>query len=137
VRVRPCEVEVQLIGVHFGEELSAAGKVFQVEELVFFESVHRLHIALVGVRGRRDAHLLAVAERFREIALELPAVIGLPDQIAQRDAVTIRCRWMREANTALAEALRSCAKAQNSSPLRISRAVYWITGKCKRCACAQ
>jgi len=44
---------------------------------------------------------------------------------------------MREANTALAEALRALAKAQNSKPLRISRAVYWMTGKCKRWACCQ
>ena len=35
---------------------------------------------------------------------------------------------MRAAKTALAAALRACAKAQNNNPLRISRAVYWTTG---------
>jgi hypothetical protein len=44
---------------------------------------------------------------------------------------------MREAKTALAEALRPSAKAQKSKPLRTSRAVYWITGSFNRCACAQ
>jgi hypothetical protein len=34
--------------------------------------------------------MLAVAEGFGEVALELAAVVGLPDQIAQRDAATIQ-----------------------------------------------
>jgi hypothetical protein len=80
------------------------------------------NIALVGVGGRRDAQMLAVAESFGEVALELGAVVGLADQIAQRGAVTIQVLLNVRANTALAEALRSCAKDQNSNPLRISRA---------------
>jgi hypothetical protein len=47
-------------------------------------------VALVGVSGRRDAHVLAVAESFGEIALEFTAVVGLPDQIAQRDTIAIQ-----------------------------------------------
>jgi len=35
VRAGPHEIEVQLIGVHFGEEVGATGEVFQVEEFVF------------------------------------------------------------------------------------------------------
>jgi hypothetical protein len=76
--------------VYFGEELAAAGEVFEVKELVFFETVHGFHIALVGVRGGRDAHVFAVAEGCREVALELGAIVGLPDQIAQRDALAIQ-----------------------------------------------
>ena len=74
----------------FGEELAAAGEVFEVEELIFFQAMHGFHIALVGVRGGWDAHVLTVAEGFWEIAFELAAVIGLPDQVAQRDAVAIQ-----------------------------------------------
>jgi hypothetical protein len=90
VRVGPGEVEVQLVGVYFRQELAATGEVFQIEELVFFETMHGFDIALISVRGRRDAHVLAVAERFWKVAFELAAVIGLPDQIAQRDAVAIQ-----------------------------------------------
>jgi hypothetical protein len=61
VGVGACEVEVQLVGVHFGQELAAAGEVFQIEELVFFEPVHGFDVALVGVRGRRNAQVLAIA----------------------------------------------------------------------------
>ncbi len=84
------EVEVELIGVHLGQELSPAGERFQIEELIFFEAVHGFHVALVGVRGRRDAHVLAVAEGFGEIAFELATIVGLSDQIAQRDATTVQ-----------------------------------------------
>src|SRR5439155_19303501 len=90
VGVGACEVEVQLVGVYFRQELTAAGEVFQIEELVFFEAMHRFNIALVSVRGRRDAHVLAIAESCREISLEFGAVVGLPDQIAQRDAVAMQ-----------------------------------------------
>jgi len=88
VRVGPGEVEVELIGVHFGQEIAAAGEGFQVEELVFFEAMDGFDVALVGVRGGRDAHVLTVAERGREAgpfslrvvtADELAAVVGLPD----------------------------------------------------------
>ena len=88
--VGPDEVEAQLVGVYFRQELAATGEVFQIEELVFFEAMHSFDIALVSVRGRRDAHVLAVAESFGEVTLELGAVVGLPDQIAQGDAVTIQ-----------------------------------------------
>ena len=47
-------------------------------------------IALVGVGGGRDAHVLAVTKSFGEIALELAAVVGLPEPIAERDAVAIQ-----------------------------------------------
>ena len=73
------EVEVELIGVGLGEKVAAAGEVFQIEELVFFEAMHGFDIALVGVRGGRDAGMLAVAESLGEIPLELAAVVGLPD----------------------------------------------------------
>jgi hypothetical protein len=38
-----------------GEKVSTAHKVFQIEELVFFEAMNGFRIALVGVRGGRDA----------------------------------------------------------------------------------
>src|SRR5207244_13061327 len=43
-----------------------------------------------GVGGRWDAHMLAIAEGFGKIPFELAAVVGLPDQIAQRDAVAMQ-----------------------------------------------
>jgi hypothetical protein len=55
VGVRPGEVEVELIGVHLGEEIAAAGEGFQIEELVFFEAMNGFDIALVGVSRGRDA----------------------------------------------------------------------------------
>src|SRR5665213_1409739 len=90
VRVGASEVEVELVGVDFGEEIASAGEVFQVEELVFFEAMNGFHVALVGVSGGWDAHVLAVAESFGEIAFKLAAIVGLPDQVAERDAVAIQ-----------------------------------------------
>src|SRR5713226_8561568 len=40
--------------------------------------------------GWRNAHVLAIAEGRRKIAFELPTVVGLPDQIAERDTVAIQ-----------------------------------------------
>lgn len=60
--------------------------------------MHGFHIALIGVRGR-DAHVLAVAERGGEaggmalvvvVADEFAAVVSLPDQMAQLDAVAFQ-----------------------------------------------
>ena len=76
VGVRPCEVEVELVGMHLGQEVSAAGEVFEIEKLVFFEPMHGFHVALVGVRGRGYTHVLAIAESFGEITLELAAIVG-------------------------------------------------------------
>ena len=55
------EVEVELIGKGLGEEITAAGERFQIEELIFDETVDGFHIALEGVRGGRNADVLAVA----------------------------------------------------------------------------
>ena len=52
--------------------------------------MHGFHVALVGVGGRWDAHILAVAEGSGKIGLELAAIVGLPDQVAQRAALAIR-----------------------------------------------
>ena len=52
--------------------------------------MHGFDVALVGVGSGRDAHVLAVAEGFGEVPLELTAVIGLPDQIAKRDTVAMQ-----------------------------------------------
>jgi len=49
--------------------------------------MHRLDVALVGVSSGRDAHVLAVDEGGGKVALELAAMVGLPDQIAQREAL--------------------------------------------------
>src|ERR1700690_3619497 len=73
-----------------GEEISAAGERLQVKELVFFEAMNGFDIALEGMRSGRDADMLTIAEGFGEIAFEFPAVVGLPDQIAQRDAVAVQ-----------------------------------------------
>jgi hypothetical protein len=55
------EIEVKLIGEGLGEEVAAAGKGFQVEELILDEAVDGLNVALKGVSGGRDADMLAVA----------------------------------------------------------------------------
>jgi hypothetical protein len=89
VGVGTSEVEVQLVGVNFGQEVSSAGEVFEVEELVFFEAMNGFYIALIGMSGGRDADMLTVAEGLRKVAFEFAAVVGLPDQVAERDAVAI------------------------------------------------
>ena len=49
------EVEVELIGKGLGEEITAAGERFQIEELIFDQAMHGFDIALVGMRSGRDA----------------------------------------------------------------------------------
>jgi hypothetical protein len=83
VEVRAREIEVQLIGVNFGEEIAMAREVFQIEKFIFFEARHSLHIALVDMRGRCDAHMLTIAECCGKLAFEFAAVVGLPHQIVQ------------------------------------------------------
>jgi len=61
VRVGPREIEVELVRLRFGEELTAAGEGFQIEELIFDEAMDGFDVALVGVCGGRDAQMLAVA----------------------------------------------------------------------------
>ena len=87
VGVGPGEIEVELVGVDLGQEVAAALEVFQIEELVFFETVDGFDVALESVSGRRNTDMLAVPESGRKIPFELAAVVGLPGQIAQRDAV--------------------------------------------------
>ena len=91
------EVEVELVGEGFGEEIAAAGERFQVEELIFDEAMDGFDIALEGGSGGRNADMLAVAESGGEAsgvataivtADELGAVVGLPDQIAEGNAAT-------------------------------------------------
>ena len=86
------EVEVELVGEGFGEEIAAAGERFQVEELIFDEAMDGFDIALESGSGGRNADMLAVAESGGEAsgvataimtADELGAVVGLPDEIAQ------------------------------------------------------
>jgi hypothetical protein len=78
--------------VSLGQKVSAAGESFQIEELVFDQPLHGFHVALVGVRGGRDAQVLAAAQFRREAggfpvlvvtADEFRAVVGLPGQIAE------------------------------------------------------
>jgi len=90
VEIGPRQVEIELVGTDLGEEISTAGERFQVKELVFFQAVNGFDIALEGVRSGRDADMLTIAEGFGEIAFEFTTVVGLPDQIAQRDAVAIQ-----------------------------------------------
>ena len=51
MRVGPHQIEVELIGVNFGKEVSQASEIFEIEELIFLDAVHGFHIALVGVGG--------------------------------------------------------------------------------------
>jgi hypothetical protein len=66
-----------------GQEVAAAGEVFEVEALVLFEAMNGFDVALVSVSRGWDAHVLAAAQSLREIASKPAAVVGLPDQIAQ------------------------------------------------------
>jgi hypothetical protein len=93
------QVEVELVGGDLGEEVGTAGEGLQVEELVFLQAVDGFDVAVIGVSGGRDAHMLAVAEGGGEAgavtvpvvcADELTAVVGLPDQIAQLDPVAVK-----------------------------------------------
>src|SRR5258707_8631103 len=61
VRVGADQVEVELVGESFGEEIATPRERFQIEELIFDEAVNGFHIALEGVSGGRDADVLAVA----------------------------------------------------------------------------
>src|SRR5580698_10303995 len=47
-------------------------------------------VALKSVGGGGNAHVLAVAESFGKVAFELAAVVGLPDEVAERDSVAIQ-----------------------------------------------
>jgi hypothetical protein len=55
------EVEVELIGKGFGQEVSAPRKGFEIEELIFHQAMDGFHIALKGVSGGRDTDVLTVA----------------------------------------------------------------------------
>ena len=98
VGVGTYQVEVELIDGGFGKEFGTVTERFQIEEIVFDEAVNGLDVALIGVGGRGDALVLAVAESGRETgtmaeivvaAKELRAVVGLPDQMAEIDAAAI------------------------------------------------
>jgi hypothetical protein len=96
VAVGASQVEVELVDGGLGQEVGAAGEALQVEELVLDEAVDGFDVALVGVSGGRDADVLAVSQRGGEArglavavvgAGELGAVVGLPGQVAEVDAV--------------------------------------------------
>ena len=55
------EVEVELVGEGFGEEVAAAGERFPIEEFIFHEAVNGFNIALEGVSSRWNANVLTVA----------------------------------------------------------------------------
>jgi hypothetical protein len=63
VGVGAYEIEIELVGVCFGEEVAPAGERFQVKEFVFFQAMYSFDVALVGVRSRWNAHVLAVEQR--------------------------------------------------------------------------
>ncbi len=50
MRVGPHEVEIELVGVGLGEEVSTGRERFQVEELIFDQAMHGFDVALIGVR---------------------------------------------------------------------------------------
>ena len=61
VEVGANEVEVELVGESFRQEIAATGERFQVKELIFDEAMNGFHIALKGVSSGRNANVLAVA----------------------------------------------------------------------------
>ena len=67
----------------FGQEVAPAGKIFEVEQFVFFEAMHGFHIALESVSRRWNANVLTCTESFAEVPFELATVVGLPDQVTK------------------------------------------------------
>jgi hypothetical protein len=55
------EIEVELVGESFGEEIAASGEGLEIEELIFDEAMDGFDVALEGVSGGRNADMLAVA----------------------------------------------------------------------------
>jgi hypothetical protein len=55
------EVEVELVGKGFGEEIAAVREGFQIEELIFDEAMDGFDVALEGVSRGRNANVLAIA----------------------------------------------------------------------------
>src|ERR1035437_5396231 len=93
------QVEVERIEGGLGKEIGTVAERFQIAELVFDEAMNGLDIARIGVCGGGNALVPAVAERGRETggmaervvaAKELGAVVGLPEQMAEIDAVAIQ-----------------------------------------------
>src|ERR1700735_5519761 len=66
VGVGPGEIEVELVSMDFGQEVAAVLEVFQIEELVFFETVDGFDVALESVSGRGNTDMLAVPEERQE-----------------------------------------------------------------------
>src|SRR5579863_2245222 len=95
VRIGAHQVEVELVGVRFGQEVAATGEIFEIKELIFFQAMHGFHVALIGVRRWGNARVLTRAERGGKTgwfstaimaADEFGTIVGLPDQIAQLPA---------------------------------------------------
>ena len=87
------------------------------------------------MRNRRDAHVLAVAQSFGEIALELAAIVGLPDQITQRDAVAIQVLLDAGSEHGAGRRAPFLGESPEQQAAANFRAVYWISGKRRRWAC--
>ena len=92
--IGPHEVEVMPVGGHLAPEVRRAGEGFTVEELVFDQAVHRLHVTLPGVTLGRDGAMVCTqgADGGGQALLvlvfeELTTVVGLPGQTGQIDAV--------------------------------------------------
>src|SRR5712692_996708 len=112
------QVEVELVEGSLGQEVGAAGEGFQIEEFVFDEAVDGFDVALVGVGAGRDALMLGAevgdgGGKMRtgairlQLADELPAVVGLPSQVAEGDATAcqVRLNALREQSAGLSGSL--------------------------------
>jgi len=88
------EIEVVPVGGDLGPEVLGAGEGLAVEELVFHEAMDGFDIALPGVALGRDVTVMGAqgADGGRQalfvlVFQELTAVIGLPGEGGERDAV--------------------------------------------------
>ena len=88
------QIKVAPVGSDFGEEVRGAEELFAIEELVLDQAMNRFNVALPGVTlGRNEAVIRAQgADRRGQAALlfvflELAAIISLPDQTAEIDAI--------------------------------------------------
>jgi hypothetical protein len=73
------------------------------------------------------AHVLAVARSLGKVPFEFPAIVGLPDQIAQGNAATVQQLLDARSEDSAVRGAAFSAKAQNDSPLRGAERAQLLT----------
>ena len=79
--------------------------------------------------------MLAVAESFWEVAFAFPAVVGLPEQIAERDAATLQKLLDARGEDRASSGAAFFGESPEPQPAAHFARGYWMTGKRNCCAC--